>query len=58
LLLAVGLFLTRSDIFTAFYIAGLIFSAVFWPTSRKVSDDLRLRGDERQMVYYKKDTLT
>lgn len=55
LMLALGLYLTRSDFFTAMYVAGLIFSGTLWPTGRKVSEDLRLRGDERQMVYFKKD---
>ena len=55
LLLALGLYLTGSDFFTAMYIAGLVLSGLLWPTGRKVSNDLRLRGDERQMVYYKKD---
>lgn len=56
LLLALGLYLTRSDFFTAMYVAGLGLSGILWPTGRKVCNDLRLKGDERQMVYYKKDT--
>lgn len=55
LILAVGLCLTESDIFTGVYLAGLAGSAVLWPTSRKVARDLALRGDEREMVYFKKD---
>lgn len=35
---------------------GLLLAGLLWPTSRKVSVDLKLRGDEREMVYYKKDT--
>lgn len=56
LLLALGLYLTGSDFFTAMYVAGLGLSGILWPTGRKVCNELRLRGDERQMVYYKKDT--
>ena len=55
LLMAFGLYLTRSDIFSGLYLAGLIVSAVLWPTGRKVTHDLRLKGDEREMVYFKKD---
>lgn len=56
LLLAVGLCLSGSDVFMVLYLVGLLLAGVFWPTSRKVSVDLKLRGDEREMVYYKKDT--
>ena len=55
LLLAVGLYLSGSDVFIVLYVAGLLLAAVLWPTPAKVSRDLRLRGDEREMVYYKKD---
>jgi hypothetical protein len=56
LLLAVGLYLSGSDVFMAMYMVGLLIAGILWPTSRRVSDDLKLRGDEREMVYYKKDT--
>ena len=56
LLLAVGLYLTGSDAFTALYVAGLVLSAILWPTGKRVSKDLKLRGDEREMVYFKRDT--
>jgi hypothetical protein len=55
LILAVGLYLSNSNVFTALYLAGLVLSGILWPTDRKVSADLRLRGDEREMVYFKKD---
>lgn len=55
LVLALGLYLTGNDVFTLMYFAGMVLTGVLWPTSRKVSDDLQLRGDERQMVYYKQD---
>ena len=57
LLLALGLYLSRMDVFTALYVAGLVLAGLLWPTSRRVSGDLKLRGDEREMVYFKKDTL-
>ena len=55
LMLAAGWFLSRSDIFTAMYLSGLVLAGVLWPTPGKVCGDLALRGDERVMVYYKKD---
>lgn len=57
LLLAGGLYLTRSDVFTGFFAGGLVLSAILWPTSQKVTRDLRLKGDEREMVLFRKDTL-
>lgn len=56
LLMAAGLYLSGSDVFMVLYLVGLLLAGLLWPTSRKVSVDLRLRGDEREMVYYKKDT--
>jgi hypothetical protein len=55
LMMAIGYALTKSDIFTWFFLAGLLFSGILWPTSRKISSDLALRGDEREMVLFKKD---
>ena len=56
LILAVGFYLSKSDVFTALFAAGLVFAGILWPTSGKVTNDLQLRGDEREMVYFKKDT--
>lgn len=56
LILAGGFYLSKSDIFTALYAAGLVLAGFLWPTSSKVSDDLQLKGDEREMVYFKKDS--
>lgn len=55
LMLALGLYLTGSDVFTWLYIAGLLLSGFLWPTGRKVAEDLHLKGDEREMVYFKRD---
>ena len=57
LVLAFGFQVTKEDVFTGLFILNLILAAVLWPLSSKVSNDLKLRGDEREMVYYKKDTL-
>lgn len=55
LLMAVGFYLSGSDVFTGIYLLGLLLSALVWPTSPRVCRHLRLRGDEREMVYFKKD---
>jgi hypothetical protein len=57
LILAVAFYLTRDDIFTLFFIAQMLLCGFLWPFSSKVSNDLKLRGDEREMVYYRKDSL-
>ena len=55
LLLALGFFLSRSDVFSALYVVSLVLSATYWPAPSRVCKDLMLKGDEREMVYYKKD---
>ena len=55
LVLAVALYFTGSDVFMALYLIGLVLAALLWPTPGRVAGDLKLRGDEREMVYYKKD---
>jgi hypothetical protein len=48
-------FLTKDDVITGIFAANLALMALLWPTSAKVCRDLKLRGDEREMVFYKKD---
>jgi hypothetical protein len=55
MILAVGFFLSASDVFTALYLLNLLMSILYWPTGPKVSRDLMLKGDEHEMVYFKKD---
>jgi hypothetical protein len=56
-ILALGLVLTKDDLFIALFAGNLLLAAWCWPTAARVCKDLALRGDEREMVYYKKDTL-
>jgi len=58
LILAFGFFLTNHELFGGFYLLNLLCSLLLWPTGPRVSRELRLRGDEREMVYFKKDTLS
>ncbi|NOS56338.1 MAG: hypothetical protein HOP37_08800 [Cyclobacteriaceae bacterium] len=53
LFMAAGLFLTGSEWFAIFFLVLVIWLAFQWPTPRRVSKDLKLRGDEEQMVLTK-----
>lgn len=55
LMLVVGLWLTASQIFVAAFVVSLIILSWLWPTGSRVCKDLRLRGDERDMVLHKRD---
>lgn len=57
LLLALMFYLTRVDLFVLAFLVQIVVCVFVWPTPAKVSGDLRLKGDEREMVYYKKDVL-
>jgi hypothetical protein len=57
LVLGVAFFITGNDFYTYAFLINLLIGAIFWPRAKKVSGDLRLRGDERVMVYYKRDSL-
>lgn len=55
--LACGFYYYGADFFTACFAGNLLLLGLLWPTPAKVCNDLKLRGDEREMVYYKKDVL-
>jgi hypothetical protein len=57
LILAVGYYLTHNDTFTGLFLVGLIHSLFYWPTGPKVAKELALRGDEKEMVHFRKDRL-
>ena len=57
LFLLYSFYITKDDMMTGIFVLNLILMAVLWPTSTKVCRDLKLRGDEREMVFYKKDQL-
>jgi hypothetical protein len=56
LALAFGFMLTRDDRFTGIFVLNLILAIIIWPKPSRVCRQLRLRGDEREMVYFKKDS--
>jgi hypothetical protein len=57
LVLVAGFFLTETILFSVPLGLDLILFFVLWPRPSKVCSDLKLKGDEREMVYYKKMNL-
>ena len=57
LILASAFYLTRDDLLTDLFAVNLLVMGLLWPTARRVCNDLKLKGDEREMVYYKRDQL-
>ncbi|MFZ1808583.1 MAG: hypothetical protein WAU36_15225 [Cyclobacteriaceae bacterium] len=57
LLVAGGLFITGSEIFSAYFLAILLWMAYQWPTPKKMCAELLLKGDEKEMVLYKRESL-
>ena len=55
LILAAGFYFMRNDIFSLLLVAQLIIMGSIWPFPGKVCKDLRLRGDEYDMVFFRKD---
>ena len=53
LFMAAGLFLTGNELFSIYFFVLLIWTAFQWPTPRRVSADLKLKGDEEKMVLTK-----
>jgi hypothetical protein len=54
--LAASFYITKEDWATAIFVLNMILGVIVWPRPAKVSNDLKLRGDEKEMVYYKKDS--
>lgn len=58
LMILVGAFyLTDSYHLIILFAANLLSLVFFWPTSAKVCTDLKLKGDEQKLVFYKMDKL-
>jgi hypothetical protein len=55
LMMAAGLLLTGSELFGVLFIGILLWTLLQWPTARKACRDMQLKGDEYDMVLYKKD---
>lgn len=57
-LLSFGFFLTSDERFSIYFGAIILWCAWQWPSPRKVARDLKLRGDEREMVISKGDSFS
>lgn len=57
LTMALGLYLTNHQVFMVLFVLNIILLSLFWPVPGKIARDLRLKGDEREMVIHRKDTL-
>jgi hypothetical protein len=53
LFLAAGLYITTHELFTIYFLLLVVWLAFQWPTPRRVSKDLKLKGDEETMVLTK-----
>jgi len=53
LFMAAGLYLTGHEYFTIYFLLILVWLYVQWPSPKRVSKDLELRGDEEKMVLTK-----
>ena len=55
LVTVLGYLLTQNQLMDVLFFVTLAYTFFQFPTSRKTCIELKLRGDEREMVYYKKD---
>ncbi|MFM9837971.1 MAG: hypothetical protein ACKVOQ_06880 [Cyclobacteriaceae bacterium] len=53
LFMAAGLYITTHELFTIYFLLLIVWLAFQWPTPRRVSKDLKLKGDEETMVMTK-----
>lgn len=51
-----GLFLTGSEIFSVYFLIILLWMAYHWPSPRRLSSELLLKGDEKEMILYKRES--
>jgi hypothetical protein len=53
LFMAAGLYMTTHELFSVYFLLIVVWLFFQWPTPRKVSKDLKLKGDEEAMVLTK-----
>ena len=51
-----GLFMTHSEIFSVYVLLILLWMAYHWPMPKRMCAELTLKGDEREMIIYKKES--
>lgn len=57
LLLAIGYFFSENQWLTIGFMVSLLLPVLLWPVPSRVCRHLKLKGDERMMVFYKMDDL-
>ena len=57
LIIVAGFFFTGHYIFTIMFGIAIVMFFITWPWPSKVCSDLKLKGDEKEMVLYKKHSL-
>lgn len=55
--IGLGLLYTGSEIFSVFFLGILLWMAFQWPTPKKMCVELKLKGDEKEMILYKRESL-
>lgn len=55
-LAGLGLYLSGSEIFSLFLLFIFFWMAYHWPSPRKLCTELSLKGDEKEMVLYKRES--
>lgn len=56
LLAGAGLYLTGSEVFSVFFVVVMLWMAYHWPSPQKMSKELALKGDEKEMIVYKRES--
>ncbi|MGE0772284.1 MAG: hypothetical protein AB7K37_11265 [Cyclobacteriaceae bacterium] len=57
LMTAAGFYFTTSELFSITFLAVLVWMSFQWPTPRRLCVDLKLKGDEKDLILYKRDQL-
>jgi hypothetical protein len=52
-----GLFISGSEVFSVYFSLILLWMAYHWPIPKRMCTELRLKGDEREMILYKRESL-
>lgn len=51
-----GLLITGSEIFSIYFLLILLWMAYHWPMPKRMCAELALKGDEREMILYKRES--
>jgi hypothetical protein len=57
LISAIGFYLVGNELFSVLFLAILVSISFQWPTPRRLCADLKLKGDEKELILYKRDKL-